>query len=249
MPADKTVKTKGAKARRPGRPAKTGVRSGALRERIMDVAEEQFAQHGFDGVTVRDVTAKAKVNVALAHYYFGTMRGLFDAVFLRRAAILNEERLKSIDRYQVDPGAGGATIEGLIQAFLDPVMERWAHGGPGWKNYLAIVAYVNNTPKWGGETMGRYFDPVIHRLIDALRGIMPGARDDDLYWSYQFFSGALTLAFAETGRIDRLSGGAAISSDYAAVKARLAPFIAAGFREICIRRHHRHHADRAGAKT
>jgi hypothetical protein len=84
-------------------------------------------------------------------------------------------------------GPGGATIEGFVQAFLDPVMDRWAKGGPGWKNYLAIVAQVNNMPKWGGETMARYFDPVIHRLIDAIRGIMPGAHDIDLYWSYQFF--------------------------------------------------------------
>jgi len=222
--------------RSPGRPQKDG-RTSAMRERILDAGEELFAEHGFDGVTVREITRKAKVDVALAHYYFGTMRGLFDTVFLRRAAILNEERLKAIDAYQIDPGPEGATIEGFIQAFLDPVMERWVNGGQGWKNYLAIVAQVNNTPKWGGETMGRYFDPVIHRLVDALRGIMPGARDDDLYWSYHFLSGALTLTFAETGRIDRLSSGVCKSSDYEAVRLRLAPFVAAGFRELCLKRH------------
>ena len=219
-----------------GRPTNGGE---TLRDRILDAAEELFAEHGFDGVTVRQVTRKANVDVALAHYYFGTKRGLFDAVFLRRAAVINDARLKSIDDYQISAGAGGATIEGFMHAFLDPVMERWAKGGAGWKNYLAIVAQVNNTRKWGGETMARYFDPVIHRLIDALRGIMPGARDDDLFWAYHFLSGALTLAFAETGRIDRLSSGVCRSNDYDAVKARLAPFAAAGFRHICMT--HRSH--------
>jgi AcrR family transcriptional regulator len=220
-----------------GRPAKE---NGAeeTRERILDAAEELFAEHGFDGVTVRQVTRKAAVDVALAHYYFGTKRGLFDSVFLRRAAIINEARLKSIDDYQIASGPEGATIEGFIQAFLDPVMERWAHGGPKWKNYLAIVAQVNNTPKWGGETMARYFDPVIHRLIDALRGIMPGVHDIDLFWSYQFLSGTLTLTFAQTGRIDLLSSGVCHSSDYEAVKARMAAFAAAGFRRICLQKRH-----------
>ena len=222
--------------RGPGRPQKDG-RASAMRERILDAGEELFAEHGFDGVTVRDITRKAKVDVALAHYYFGTKRGLFDAVFLRRAAIVNEDRLKAIDAYQINPGPEGATIEGFIQAFLDPVLQRWAHGGQGWKNYLAIVAQVNNTSKWGGETMGRYFDPVIHRLVDALRGIMPDAHDDDLYWCYHFLSGALTLTFAETGRIDRLSSGACKSSDYAAVRNRLAPFVAAGFRQLCLKKY------------
>ena len=219
--------------RTPGRPFKENGGE-ATRERILDAAEELFAEHGFDGVTVRQVTRKANVDVALAHYYFGTKRGLFDSVFLRRAAILNDARLKAIDDFQINSGPGGATIEGFIQAFLDPVMERWANGGPGWKSYLAIVAQVNNTPKWGGETMAHYFDPVIHRLIDALRGIMPGAHDIDLYWSYQFFSGTLTLTFAETGRIDRLSSGLCHSSDYDAVRDRMAPFAAAGFRRVCL---------------
>lgn len=231
------VKSRHPVRRARGRPNKKDGGS-VMRDRILDAAEELFAQHGLDGVTVRQVTRKANVDVALAHYYFGTKRGLFDAVFLRRAAIVNEARLKAIDDYQVNPGPGGATIEGFVSAFLDPVMERWAKGGPGWKNYLAIVAQVNNTPKWGGETMARYFDPVIHRLIDALRGIMRSVHDADLYWSYQFLSGALTLTFAETGRIDRLSSGLCQSSDYEAVKGRLAPFIAAGFREVCAPKHH-----------
>jgi len=221
-----------------GRPNHKEGTAQAMRERILDAAEELFAQHGFDGVTVRQVTRKAAVDVALAHYYFGTKRGLFDSVFLRRAAILNEARLKAIDDYQIEPGPGGATIEGFVGAFLDPVIERWSAGGRGWKNYLAIVAQVNNTPKWGGETMARYFDPVIHRLIDALRGIMPGAHDIDLYWSYQFLSGALTLTFAETGRIDLLSSGLCHSSDHHAVKDRLAPFIAAGFHRLCQQKRH-----------
>jgi AcrR family transcriptional regulator len=231
------AKPKAAAKRSRGRPAKEEGGQ-IMRERILDAAEVLFAEHGFDGVTVRHVTRKSNVDVALAHYYFGTKRGLFDAVFLRRAAILNEARLKAIDDYQIDPGPGGATIEGIIQAFLDPVMERWAKGGTGWKNYLAIVAQVNNTPKWGGETMARYFDPVIHRLIDALRGIMHGAHEADLYWCYQFLSGTLTLTFAETGRIDLLSSGLCRSSDYEAVRSRMAAFVAAGFRRICLQKRH-----------
>ncbi|MDE2184225.1 MAG: TetR family transcriptional regulator [Alphaproteobacteria bacterium] len=231
----KPIRPKGTRTpkRNRGRPAKEDGTE-LMRDRILNAAEELFAEHGFDGVTVRQVTRRANVDVALAHYYFDTKRGLFDAVFLRRAAIINEERIKAIDEYQANPGPGGATIEGFIQAFLDPVMERWATGGKGWKDYLAIVAQVNNTPKWGGETMARYFDPVIHRLIDGLRSIMPGARDIDLYWSYQFLSGALTLTFAETGRIDRLSSGLCRSSDEAAVRSRMAPYIAAGFRCVCL---------------
>lgn len=201
------------------------------RDQILDAAEALFAGHGFHGVTVRQVARQAGVDPALLHYYFDSKRGLFDAAFLRRAAILNDERLAALDSYEREAGEQ-MTAEGCLEAFLRPVMDWWAKGGPGWKSYFRLVALANNTPAWGGETMGRYFDPVIQRFIDLLRRVLPEARDDDLYWSWHFVSGALTHAFAETGRIDKLSGGLCRSDDVEAIRARMAPFMAAAIERI-----------------
>ena len=220
------------KAKRPGRPQKSKTIDDA-RLRILDAAEQLFAHHGLDAVSVRDVARKAHVDTALVHYYFGTKRGLFDSVFARRAEILNRERIARIDAYEAAPGAGGVTIEGLIDAFLRPLFEFSVDGGPRWKDYFALIAQVNNNPDWGGATMARFFDPVIRHLIAALRRALPRARDEDLFWSYHFLSGALTLTFAQTGRIDLLSDGLCKSSDFAAASARLSHYIAAGFLALC----------------
>lgn len=83
--------------------------------------------------------------------------------------------------------------------------------------------------------MTLHFDPVIARLIELLRECLPDARDEDLYWCYHFISGALSLSFADTGRIDNLSGGLCHSSDVAAVRKRLAYFSATGLTELCSR--------------
>ena len=216
---------------RRGRPPKAdGAKPGDAA--ILDVAEAEFAQHGFDGVTLRQVAARAKVDTALVHYYFDTKRGLFDAVFLRRARILNEERLRALDAYEREAG-DGMTVEGVMAAFLRPVLDPATHTGPGWRNYFALVAQVNNTPVWGGETMTRYFDPVIHRVIDLLRRVLPQARDRDLYWAYHMLSGALTLTLGQTGRLDLLSGGLCRSDDLETAAERMIVFAAAGFRASC----------------
>jgi hypothetical protein len=81
--------------------------------------------------------------------------------------------------------------------------------------------------------MTRYFDPVVQAFIRALQQAMPECDKRDIYWSYHFLSGALTLTFAETGRIDNLSQGVCRSSDLASVHERLVPFISAGFRAVC----------------
>jgi hypothetical protein len=62
---------------------------------------------------------------------------------------------------------------------------------------------------------------------------LPGASEQELYWSYHFLSGALTLTLSQTGRIDRLSEGLCKSSDFTAIAQRMAPFIASGFERLC----------------
>ncbi|MDB5713919.1 MAG: transcriptional regulator, TetR family, partial [Sphingomonadales bacterium] len=145
------------------------------RDVILDAAEALFCVHGFHGVTVRQVATEAGVDPALLNYYFGSKRGLFDAVFLRRAEIANAQRLHSMNRYRDSTAV--MTVEGCLQAFFEPVLQLWETGGDGWRNYLRLVALVNNTPSWGGNTMTQHFDPVIRRLIDLLREILPEARE------------------------------------------------------------------------
>lgn len=200
---------------------------------ILDAAESLFSMHGFHGVTVRQAATEAGVDPALLNYYFGSKRGLFDAVFLRRAEVVNTQRLLSMNRYVGSTAA--ITAEGCLQAFFDPVLQWWENGGDGWRSYLRLVALVNNTPTWGGNTMTQFFDPVIQRLIELLRQCLPQARDQDLYWCYHFISGALSLSFADTGRIDNLSGGLCRSNDVTAVRKRLASFSAAGLTDLCVK--------------
>lgn len=202
-----------------------------LRQAILDAAELLFSLHGFYGVTTRQVAAEAGVDTALIHYYFGAKRNLFDAVFSRRAEILNAERQAALAAY-AEAHPGDFTARGVIAAFIGPLIDRSLTGEVGWKHYFRLVALVNNTPAWGGETMHRFFDPLVHQFIDALKAALPQAREVDLYWCYQFLTGSMMLALSETGRIDQLSEGLCRSTDLEAVRARLFDYCAAGIEAV-----------------
>jgi len=216
-----------------GRPPKDrAAGSSAARDLILDAAEDLFSKHGFYGVTIREAAREAGVDTALIHYYFGAKRGLFDAVFLRRAEVWNNERVEAINRYARD-NPGAMTLEGLLEAFLRPPFQWSLKGGPGWKHYSALVAQTNANPTFGGETMARYYDPAIRRLIELIKVVLPDARDVDLYWAYHMLSGALTLTLGETGRLDRLSNGLCRSGDLETASDYMVRFAAAGFRQVC----------------
>ena len=197
--------------------------------RILDAAEELFSQHGLYGVTLRDVAHHAKVDTALLHYYFGTKNGLFDAVLLRRAEPLNKERTEALRRCEA---ARIVSVEAALAAFVGPVFQALRTGGRGWRNYCALVAQVNNMPVRGGEIMTRFFDPVVLRVIALLRRALPKASDQDLFWGYNMFTGALTLTISQTGRVDRLSKGLCESGDLDTAEKVLIAYGAAGFRHF-----------------
>ncbi|ANC31788.1 TetR/AcrR family transcriptional regulator [Isoptericola dokdonensis] len=62
-------------------PRRTGRRPGstATRQEIVEAARAEFAAHGFRGATLRRIAARAEVDPALVHHYFGDKDGLFAA--------------------------------------------------------------------------------------------------------------------------------------------------------------------------
>ncbi len=201
-------------------------------EQILDAAEYLFSKHGLYGVTLKDVAKMVGVHHTLLNYYFEDKNKLFQAVFARRAVITSERRMQALHEYELSC-EDRPSVEGALRAFLDTDLDLYIEGGEGWKNYAALGAQVANTPEWGAELMDTHFDPVVLKLIDLLKKALPDCREEEIFWGYQFVTGALMLTLARTGRIDKLSHGLCKSDDFVAVKDRMASFMAAGFLELC----------------
>ena len=58
------------------------------KEHIMNAAIELFAEKGFEGSSIRDLAARADVNVAMVNYYFGSKDKLFEAIVAYKAGFM-----------------------------------------------------------------------------------------------------------------------------------------------------------------
>ncbi len=76
------------------------------KEQIINAAIELFAQKGFEGTSIRDLAAKADVNVAMVNYYFGSKEKLFEALVEMKASsargrleeVLHDKNLTAIQK-------------------------------------------------------------------------------------------------------------------------------------------------------
>jgi AcrR family transcriptional regulator len=68
----------------------------STKDRILGAAEELFAQHGFAGTSLRQVTSQADVNIAAVNYHFGSKENLVNEVFRRRMDEMTGARLAQL---------------------------------------------------------------------------------------------------------------------------------------------------------
>ncbi len=198
---------------------------------ILDTAEDLFSQLGYFGVTIKDVGDRMGIHAALIHYYFDGKKALFDAVFERRMGYAVVVRTAGLDAYEAEVG-DDVTVEGVLRAYYGSAFDVYIQGDEGWRNFGRIFSQVANAPGYGAEMMDASLDPLVLRLIGLLQKALPDAQPEDLFWSFQFSSGAYSLILSRTGRLDRLSDGRYRSDDFEAARDRFVTFMAGGLQAL-----------------
>jgi AcrR family transcriptional regulator len=219
-------------------PRRTRVRNDKARmreasiARILDAAEQLFAEFGYHGVTLKDVAARVGVSSTLIHYHFKGKESIYEAVWARRAPLSARNRLEAMRRYAEEVG-DNVTVEGALRAWIETDLNAQIEDEEQWLAFGKIAAQANSAAGWGAEKMTKYFNPVVLSLIDLLKKAMPDCDETTIFWGYHFVSGAMTHNMARTGRLDELSHGLCSCGDFESIKHYMATFMAAGFKAIC----------------
>ena len=198
----------------------------STKERILDAAETLFAQYGFGGTSLRQVTSQADVNIAAVNYHFGNKENLVNEVFRRR---MDEMSAQRITRLQAAIGDDATDLEGILAAFVEPAlaMAQDRHGGGAFIRVIArAYAEKNDSLR---RFLSEQYGHVLREFAKAIANCMPGLSKEELYWRLDFLAGALTYAMADFGIIKRPAGVAEADHRHRAAR-ELIRFAAAGFK-------------------
>src|SRR3954469_5785715 len=115
------------------------------RTRILDVAEELFMLHGFEGTSMRVLTAKAGVNLAAVNYHFGSKDALIEALFRRRLDPMNSARIAELERLESESAGRPPAAEALIRAFVGRSL-RLMEDKSGGRNFIRLLGRTYTEP-------------------------------------------------------------------------------------------------------
>ena len=194
------------------------------RTRILDAAEELFMQHGFEGTSMRHLTARAGVNLAAVNYHFGSKHALIEAVFRRRLDPMNAERIAALDRLE------NPSPENIIRAFIGPSLRLIEDGKGGGRNFIRLLGRTYTEPaKTVRQLIGQMYAPAMERYKKALERALPQMPADELVWRMHFMFGTLAYTLAATDTVQLIAGCKPEDRyDARLLEDRLTAFLAAG---------------------
>ena len=204
------------------------------RSRILNAAEGLFADRGFSATSVRMITSRAKVNLAAMHYHFGSKDQLIQELFALRLAPLNRQRLALLDCCQAGGGAGGPSLEQILEAFIRPPVQLIRDPERGGMRFMQLLSRAFNSPDGAiREMIYGQFAEVIERFSGALGPRLPHLSREEAFWRFHFMVGAMSHTLhviADWKNLENLFLDVPEPSQVDEVVDRLVSFLAAGFR-------------------
>ena len=85
--------------------------------KILQVAEKLFAEKGFDGTSIRNISKEAEINIAMVSYYFGSKEKLLESMILFRTRDLKMQ----LENLFLEESSAVEKIDKFIELYIDKI--------------------------------------------------------------------------------------------------------------------------------
>lgn len=198
-------------------------------ERILDAAEQLFAERGFAETSLRLITSKAGVNLAAVNYHFGSKKALIQAVFSRFLGPFCASLERELDRRQAQQKA---SLEELLEMLVEQALAVQPRSNNDLSIFMRLLGLAFSQSQ---GHLRRYLEDmygkVFRRYMLLVHEAAPRIPPLELFWRVHFMLGA--AAFSMSG-IKALRAIAetdfGINTSIEQVMRLMVPFLAAGMR-------------------
>jgi len=187
---------------------------GSAANRLFDATVVLCASEGFQ-VTVRDIAALAKTNLAAINYYYQSKDNLLQLVIEASAKPINEMMISQLTAYEDFVGGGKLDVSHVWSALAAP-----------------LIRCSMDESSWYSDRARIYIRAALYarakRFIKALSGALPGLSPDEVKWRFYFGWGTILTATRDTydnSRFRRVSKGACNTSNLDELLKRLVAFL------------------------
>ncbi len=200
----------------------------STKNKILDAADVLFADKGFNGTSLREITSQANVNLAAVNYHFGSKKELIKAVMSRYMDELSpqlESSLLLICQADVKP-----SLHNVFSAYIAPLLNLNEFKVNGTSTFLQLLGrgYTDSQGflRWFLTTQ---YPNVFTHFTKAVKIAYPELSTEEMFWRLHFTMGTIVFTMSSSeALIDIAENDFDNKLDIAGVIERVIPYVAAG---------------------
>lgn len=201
-------------------------------ERILDAAEQLFAEKGFAETSLRLITSKAGVNLAAVNYHFGSKKALIQAVFVRFLNPFVSSLELELDRHQKGDADGQLTLEQLLEMLVRQALTVKPRSGNDLAIFMRLLGLAfsqsqGHLRKYLAEVYGKVFQRYMQLVFAAAPQLPP----TELFWRVHFMLGSAAFTMSSMKALRAIvEAEFNVQTGIDQVLKLMVPFLAAGMR-------------------
>lgn len=165
--------------------------------RILDSAEQLFAEKGFAETSLRMITTRAKVNLAAVNYHFGSKKELIQAVFARFLTPFTEKLDRELDQLIA------SNKEPNFQDVLGVLAKTMLTGVDSTDNYNKLSIFMRLLGLAYTQAQGHLrrflnqnYAQTYRRFIGYLKSAHPSLSSQEIFWRIHFAIGSAVFTMS-----------------------------------------------------
>ncbi|MBB2894830.1 TetR/AcrR family transcriptional regulator [Pseudomonas sp. AS2.8] len=200
-------------------------------ERILDAAEQLFAERGFAETSLRLITTRAAVNLAAVNYHFGSKKALIQAVFSRFLDPFCFNLERDLDQWQPKQGED-VSLEALLNLLVDHSLAIKPRHGNDLSVFMRLLGLAfsqsqGHLRKYLEQTYGRAF----RRFLLLVNRAVPEIPPLELFWRAHFMLGAAVFSMSGIKALRAIGeNDFGVDTHTDQVLRLMVPFLASGMR-------------------
>jgi len=157
------------------------------KEKILIIAEEEFAKHGYDAVSINDLVKKLDMNKATIYYHYKDKKSLYQTI-VKKAITKSNENIKKIFEQEKE---NKTLLRDYVNAIILTIKEN--------PNIVPIA--LRELANFGAN-IDESFIPFVEEEVSALQKVLDGFdlkeeyKNMNIYAFYSFITGTINSFYA-----------------------------------------------------
>lgn len=201
--------------------------------KIIEAAEIEFAEMGYAGASIREITNRAGVNIAAINYHFGSKEALFKEMVLYYIEPINAIRMELLDQALAKNDSKPLPLKEVVDIIIRPLLSRLISESCNQFHFMrAMGKGMAEERSFMKEIQKDLLKDILPKFISAISDSLGNPKFDKVAYGIHFLTCCIVGAMMQHTRLDIVSGGKIDLNDVDGLVDHLVAFVSAGLKAV-----------------